>query len=327
MSQAARLTDEPGRIAALVRLMVLDTAAEPQFDKITSLVRTVLDVPIAAVSLIDNERQWFKSMQGLDATETPRNISFCTHTITSRSPLNVGDAWCDDRFRDNPLVTQNPNIRAYLGAPLQTSDGYNIGALCAIDTRQRDFSPQHEKVLEAFASLVIDELELRLIASRDALTGAMSRRAFLQRAEGQSANRNQPLSTLAIFDIDHFKSINDSHGHPFGDEVLKRVVETCVANLAGCDVIGRLGGEEFGVLFARQDLDAAHAAAERLRRAIAGLVFGSVPNLKVSASFGLAELSQGSIDAAMAEADAALYVAKRAGRNRCRSLRDVMVPA
>lgn len=327
MSQDAHLTDEPGRIAALGRLMVLDTPAEAQFDKITSLVRAVLDVPIAAVSLIDIERQWFKSMQGLDSTETARDISFCTHTITSRSPLNVGDARRDQRFRDNPLVTEDPKIRAYLGAPLKTSDGYNVGALCAVDTRQRNFSPQQEKMLETLASLVVDELELRLIASRDALTGAMSRRAFLQRVEGQLADRNQPLSTLAILDIDHFKSINDSHGHPFGDEALKRVVETCVTQLDSGDVIGRLGGEEFGVLFARQDLVAAHAAAERLRLAIAGLAFDSVPDLRVSASFGLAELNPGSVDTAMAEADAALYVAKRAGRNRCKSLRDVMAAA
>ncbi len=326
MSHDAHLTDEPGRIAALVRLMVLDTPAEAQFEKITSLVRTVLDVPVAAVSLIDVDRQWFKSIQGLDVTETPRDISFCTHTIRSRSPLNVGDARIDCRFRDNPLVTGDPNIRAYLGAPLKLSDGYNVGALCAIDTRQRDFSPQQEKTLEAFASLVVDELELRLIASRDALTGAMSRRAFLQYVEGQAADRH-PLSTLAIFDVDHFKSINDSYGHPFGDTVLKDIIQACFAELGSGDLLGRLGGEEFGVLFAGQGLDAAIASAERLRLAIAGLTFSGVPDLKVSASFGLAELRPGSIDTAMAEADAALYVAKRGGRNRCKSLRNVMVAA
>lgn len=317
MNRDLRLTDEPGRIAALNRLLVLDTPQEEQFEKITSLICTVLDVPIAAVSLIDVERQWFKSIKGLDCAQTDRDVSFCTHTITTRSALNVGDARLDPRFASNPLVTGDPYIRAYLGAPLMTSDGYNIGALCAIDRRARLFMPQQEHMLATFAALVVDELELRLIAHCDALTGAMSRRAFLDRVAIPLSGRAAGPSTLAILDIDFFKSINDCHGHPAGDMVLKSVVEACQGLLRPGDCIGRLGGEEFGLLFAGRDVVAAHAVAERLRACIAGLAFEFEPELRVTASFGLAELRGGSIEMAMSEADAALYMAKRQGRNRC----------
>ena len=182
-------------------------------------------------------------------------------------------------------------------------------------------------MLETFASLVVDELELRLIATRDALTGALSRRAFLQRVGAHMADRRQPPSTLAILDVDHFKSVNDRFGHPAGDTVLKQVVAACSGRIEAGDAIGRIGGEEFGILFAHCDLAAAHVAAERLRAAVAALGFDIGNGLRVTASFGLAELNGGTIDNAMAEADAALYVAKRDGRNRCVSLRDIMAAA
>ena len=320
MNQDMHLTDEAGRIAALNRLLVLDTPQEEQFEKITSLVCAVLDVPIAAVSLIDVDRQWFKSIKGLDCAETARDVSFCTHTIKTRSTLNVGDAERDPRFANNPLVTGDPHIRAYLGSPLMTADGYNIGALCAIDRRPRDFMPQQEKMLATFAALVVDELELRLIAHCDALTGAMSRRAFLERLTMSLSGQVPGPSTLAIMDIDFFKSINDDYGHPAGDVVLKAVVAACQSRLRPGDCFGRLGGEEFGILFASCDVSAAHAAAEQLRTSIAEIVFDFEPALQVTASFGLAELHRGSIELAMGEADAALYMAKRQGRNRCSSI-------
>lgn len=115
-----KLSDEAGRIAALKRYAVLDTPAAEPFDKITSLVKDVLGVPICAVSLVDRERQWFKSMQGLDVTETARSISFCTHTIKNDTPLLVENAEIDLLFKSNPLVVGPPYIRSYAGAPLRT---------------------------------------------------------------------------------------------------------------------------------------------------------------------------------------------------------------
>lgn len=152
-----QLFDEPSRIAALERYEILDTPAEAAFDRITSLVRKLLGVPISAVSLIDRDRQWFKSHPGLDESETPRGIAFCDHAIRSRDPLVVPDASRDARFRDNPLVTGDPNIASYAGVPLETPDGYNIGTLCAIDVRARSFDPAQIEILRDLAGLVVEQ--------------------------------------------------------------------------------------------------------------------------------------------------------------------------
>src|SRR5689334_19273757 len=132
-----KLTDEVGRVSALHRYCVLDTPPEASFDCITKLVQTHLGVPIAAMSLVDTDRQWLKSRIGLETTECPREISFCTHTIQDPEPLYIPDATLDERFARNPLVTGPPHIRSYLGVPLATPDGYHIGSLCAIDTQPR----------------------------------------------------------------------------------------------------------------------------------------------------------------------------------------------
>jgi diguanylate cyclase (GGDEF)-like protein len=316
-----KVHDEPGRLAALHRYCVLDTAPERAFDKITSLVRTVLNVPICVVSLVDEDRQWFKSAQGLDATQTPRNVSFCTHTIMTREPMAVPDATRDPRFADNPLVTGEPRIVSYLGVPLRTPDGYNVGSLCAIDTKARDHSPADLELLSNFAALVVDELELRTIAQKDFLTGTMTRRTFVEAAEAEIERfrRYRRDASLVTFDIDHFKQINDTLGHPAGDVVLKTVARTCAGGLRPNDFMGRLGGEEFGILLPEASADEAVACAERMRRAIELTHFDIGTRLRVTASFGIAPLTGDveGLDGWLAQADGAMYRAKRTGRNRC----------
>ena len=147
---------------------VVDTPPEEVFDRITRIVAEVIDVPIALVSLVDRGRQWFKSRHGLDAPETPREISFCGHTILSGDILEIEDASKDVRFRDNPLVTGGPAIRFYAGATLRTPDGFNLGTLCAIDRKPRRLSPRFRQLLRDMAMIVVDELELR-VALRAAL--------------------------------------------------------------------------------------------------------------------------------------------------------------
>lgn len=313
------LSDEPGRLAALQRYAVLDTAPERQFDKITSLVCSILGVPISAVSLVDRDRQWFKSKRGLEADETPRSVSFCSHTITLTEPLIVWNALEDDRFKRNPLVTGEPNIRSYAGVPLQTPDGYNVGALCAIDVVPRHFSDEHIELLKNFASLVVDELELRRIAERDHLTNALTRRAFVKAAESETARfqRHGRNSALILFDIDHFKNINDHYGHPAGDEVLKAISFACQEQLRSADVFGRLGGEEFGILLVESDPNQAWTTAEKFRRIIEELLVDVGQGISVTASFGVAPISASvpKCDTWISKADVALYSAKRAGRN------------
>ncbi len=316
-----KLSDEPARLASLERYDVLDTPAEGPFDKITSLVRSVLKVPISAVSLVDSDRQWFKSIQGLDTTETPRSVSFCSHAIKEAKPLVIPDAAEDERFSGNPLVLGPPHIRSYAGAPLQTPDGYNLGALCAIDTVPRNFSDEQLSILTNFAALAVDELELRRIAERDYLTSALSRRGFIgqMQKEIKRFHRSQHQSVLAIMDLDHFKAVNDDFGHPAGDAVLKDITATCIFHLRETDAFGRLGGEEFGILFSETDETGARSAVEKIRRAIERQVVPVADGIHVTASFGLAALRSNTTSAEdwITEADEALYRAKRSGRNQC----------
>jgi GAF domain-containing protein len=125
--------NEAQRLAALQRLYILDTSAEERFDRLTRLAKVMFQVPTALVSLVDADRQWFKSRQGLDACETPRDISFCGHAILQGDIFHVPDTHVDLRFSDNPLVELEPKIRMYTGAPLLTPDGLRIGTLCIID--------------------------------------------------------------------------------------------------------------------------------------------------------------------------------------------------
>ena len=153
--------DEAKRLHLLHALNLLDTPAEPVFDRITRLAAKILNVPFALVSLVDTDRQWFKSRFGLDATETPRNVAFCAHTIMQTEPMIVQDAMEDPRFKDNPLVNGNPNIRFYAGVPLLTSEGLAIGTLCAIDTKPRLLSADEIRILVDLADIVIKEVQLR----------------------------------------------------------------------------------------------------------------------------------------------------------------------
>jgi len=316
-----KLRDDDARIAALRRLDVLDTPTEEPFEKIVTLVRTVLAVPIATVTLVDRDRQWFKAQRGLDATETPRSISFCTHTVSQREPLIIEDALSDPRVADSPLVVGPPHIRSYAGIPLRTPEGYNVGALCAIDTRIRRFSPADIAILSNFANIVCDELELRMIAQVDHLTGALTRRGFVEHAEREIARsrRYGRPSSLVMLDVDHFKSVNDTHGHSTGDQVLHQIARIAEVTLRPCDVFGRLGGEEFGLLLPEINGTEALIVAERLRQAIAEhpMPLPDGGTRHVTASFGIAELSPaiGSLAAWLESADAMLYAAKSAGRN------------
>ena len=315
----ARLTDEAARIGALRRYEVLDTPPERPFDRITATVCQALDVPRAAVSLVDTDRQWLKSRFGPMSPQTPREMAFCAQTIGGRDVLVVADAQRDARFSANPLVTGAPHIRSYAGAPLMTPDGYNIGALCAIDLVPRAFTPAQLDLLEHFAGLVVGELELRQIAGQDHLTGALTRRGFLSALEAEIAVRDAigAQATLMIFDLDHFKAINDRYGHGAGDAVLRCVIETCRMELRGVGIIGRLGGEEFGVVLPRTTPAAGAETARRLCAAIAATSVG-LP-LSITASFGVQALRPPIATAAewLKTADAAMYAAKLGGRNRC----------
>ena len=152
--------DEAERLAALRALNILETAPEDRFDRITRLAARLFDVPIALVSLVDANRQWFKSCYGLSATETPRSVSFCGHAILSDDTFIIPDALLDARFADNPLVTGAPHVRFYAGQPLTGMDGLKLGTLCIIDHKPRHLSEQDREALRNLAALAQQELNL-----------------------------------------------------------------------------------------------------------------------------------------------------------------------
>jgi signal transduction histidine kinase len=150
---------EPLRLEALRSLRVLDTPQDPRLERIVLLASQLMDTPIGLVSLVDAERQWFKARLGVEASETPRDVSFCAHAILQAEPLVVENAVFDSRFADNPVVTGDPNIRFYAGAPLVTRDGYRLGTLCVADTRPRRLRPVDIAALRTLAAVAMDMLE------------------------------------------------------------------------------------------------------------------------------------------------------------------------
>ena len=167
--------DELERLAALRRYDILDTLPEQVYDDLTSLAARLCGTPIALVSLVDAERQWFKSRFGLEPVETDRAYSFCAHAIVTGEMLVVPDARQDDRFAGNPLVTSAPDIRFYAGAPLLSSDGHALGTLCVIDRRPRRLKDHDLEMLRALGRMVMSQIELRLhIAERREIERAKS---------------------------------------------------------------------------------------------------------------------------------------------------------
>lgn len=175
-------TDEPARLAALHRYRILDTAPEQRFDDLTLLASQICDTPISLITLIDSDRQWFKSRVGLDVHETSRGVAFCAHAITQPGIMQVPDATGDARFRDNPFVTGAPNIRFYAGAPLVTPDGFALGTLCVIDLKPRTLSEGQLRALDALRRQVESQLELK--RNLDELAAALAER---DRAEAAQA--------------------------------------------------------------------------------------------------------------------------------------------
>jgi diguanylate cyclase (GGDEF)-like protein/PAS domain S-box-containing protein len=459
---------ESSRLRALRRYDILDTLPEEAFDRITALATKILRAPMALVTFIDGDRQWFKSTRGIDGLETSRDVAFCAHAIMEDEALVVNDAREDPRFSDNPHVLGEPHVRFYAGAPLRTPDGHKLGSLCVIDTRPRTPSPEDRALLESLAAIVMDELELRRttqtlekqahavdaalqeaernrhlferiahtspeviylldlasrqnvyanrnagaqlgytpeeiaalgdnllptilhpddlpavlahfsefdsmtdddnteityrvrgvdgdyrwfrahenvfsrhrdgrpkeilgiaadiselkrietrlaeLATTDELTGIANQRGFRERlnqlvAEGERGR----AFALCIVDADHFKRINDTLGHPVGDQALATMARVLAKSIRRVDHVARYGGEEFSVLFVDVDEATAAILAERMRRAVEAIA----EPVHLTASFGVAAYRRGnSVADLLKAADRALYAAKQQGRNR-----------
>ena len=262
--------NETDRINTLRSLKILDTQAEERFDRLTRLAARMFDVPIALVSLIDEDRQWFKSATGLDAAETHRDISFCGHAILGDEIFNIPDATQDERFADNPLVTMDPSIRLYVGCPLKAHDGAKLGTLCLIDQKPRELSKEDLQALRDLADMAEQELAASQLATLDDLTMISNRRGFAMLAEKtlqMSARNGLPASLIAI-DLDKFKQINDQFGHAEGDKALIAFTDILKNTFRESDLYARMGGDEFSVLLTNTTEEQALDSMMRLRNQV-----------------------------------------------------------
>jgi len=316
--QSVDSTPETARLEKLAEFDILDTPNEEAFDRVARLISQIFGVEIGIVSMIDGHRQWYKAVRGLESKEMQISETFCRFTMAGDAPMVVEDAATDARFADSPLVNNGTGIRFYAGVPLRTRDGYNLGTLCAIDPKPRQFGAKDVAIMEELARVVMRDLELSQRVAVDELTGALLRPTFKAEARRylSLAGRNNEPVTALVFDLDHFKAINDEHGHATGDAVLAAVGAACREQLRSSDFLGRLGGEEFAILLPNTDIDGGAQVASKLREAVAGLSarFG----FTVSASFGVAARGGkfDDIEAMLDRADQAMYAAKRNGRNQ-----------
>lgn len=262
--------DEEIRLKTLRSLNILDTSPEERFDRLTRMAQRLFNVPIALVSLVDENRQWFKSCLGLPVRETPRDISFCGHTILDDEMLIIPDATKDERFADNPLVINEPHIRFYAGCPLRFTDGNRLGTLCIIDTKPRNFSNDDIESLKDLASTAERELAAIALATSDELTKIPNRRGFMMLSQ-HSLNlcmRQQMPATLVFIDLNKFKQINDMFGHAEGDDVLKTFANLICNECRESDLFARLGGDEFVILFTNATTSAAEETIIRLQQSL-----------------------------------------------------------
>lgn len=337
--------NEAARLRALASTQLLGTPEQEIFDNIARLASTIARTPVALITLVDDDRQWFLSHIGLAQRETSRSVAFCAHAIARDEMMIVEDAAADPRFRDNPLVAGEPHIRFYAGVPLVLPSGEALGTLCVIDRQPRSLDATTREALTTLARSALGEIELRRriirleaeierrqeaeahihhLATRDPLTALPNRSTFGDRLDQQlrQARRNGSRLAVMFVDLDRFKLINDTLGHDVGDGALVIAAERLSRALRECDTVARLGGDEFAVIVSglAASGDAEPIADKLIHELLAPFVVRG-HRLRVDASIGIALFPEhgdtgGSL---LRHADLAMYQAKQLGGGRCAS--------
>lgn len=339
--------NETERLRALQRYAILDSPEEEPYANIAWLAAVSCGTPMALLEFVDGERAWLKARIGLEIRETPRAQAFGAHAILQPAELLVvNDTAADERFANNPLVTADPHIRYYAGAPLVTPEGYALGALAVCDRTARELSAARLQVLRALSRQVVALLEqrrelgelrahawqlehdrrhieavkteLEAKSTTDTLTGVRNRRAFdlaLAQEVARSERQGVPLSLLLI-DIDRFRAFNKAYGPGAGDKTLQAVAALLAHGTRQFDLIARYEDAKFAVILTNTGEEDATNAGERLRRQVESAVWKPAG---ISVSVGVATC-EGEVEPAqlLAEAEEALQQAKQAGRNLVR---------
>lgn len=344
--------DEARRQAALDAYAVVDTVPEQAYDDIVRLAVTLCDAPAAAISLIDHDRQWFKAQIGLDVRQTSRDEAICERAIHQPDRmLVIEDVQAHADIPQPPLRVDDAPLRFYAGVPLLSPDGHALGTVCVLDNKPRTLTAAQREGLEVLARQTQHLLELRRYAmeqrrllsereafaqrledaradlqrrndllqhsaTHDALTGLLNRAALAQLRDNPDAMRRlqQAPYTLMLLDVDHFKDVNDRHGHLLGDRALRAVADAVAASIREHDIAVRYGGEEFLILLPDTRAASAMQVAERIRQRIASAPLPFA--LTVSIGLAAGEPTRDWSELVFDRADQALYRAKAAGRNR-----------
>ncbi len=309
---------EAERQAALDEHHILDTEPDEDFNRITRLASQMLGVPIALISLVDRQRQWFLSRVGLEASETPREQAFCAHAICSDDVMVVSDATEDERFKDNPLVTGDPHIRFYAGVPLQTRSGFNLGTLCVISPQPRLLASGEHQLLQDLAGMVTQYLESRRNGYLCPLTGIQNRRPFFEagQREFQRARQSGEALTLMLFGLDEFHGFRARFGQQQGDRVLQVVARQLQTDFGESALYGRVSEDEFAVLRTGQKGQEVTDLAEGVRSGLAlrGWVVEGVRHpLPVSRSLACLRSEDAGFKDLFQRAEAALNQARLSG--------------
>jgi diguanylate cyclase (GGDEF)-like protein len=320
--------NESFRLSTVSDYRVLDSKNDARFDNLVQIAAAHFNMPIAVVSLVDAERQWLKAAVGVAMADTPRQDTFCAHTIMAPDDiLVVEDARRDDRFRDKPMVTGAPHIRFYAGAPIIAANGTVLGAVCVLDHVPRRFGADDRAMLARLAGVARSLLDLhrrnellRERAERDPLTGLLNRRGLEAKLDQRlKAAINGEGCGLLYLDLDHFKQVNDSHGHATGDYLLEEIASRLRDAVRPGDSVARIGGDEFAIVLAHPvDQVIMELVAQKVLWActVPVKLHGAMirPSLTVGGALAPRDaIMPGDL---LRKADRELYRAKRSGRGR-----------
>jgi len=313
--------NEDFRITTLHLLNILDTVSEERFDRLTRLAKRLFGISFAMINLVDVNRVWTKSSQGIEITEVLREQSFCGHTVLSDDILIVPDASSDQRFCDNPFVTGDPKVRFYAGVPLVVANGSKVGTLCLIDRSPRSLSDEDQELLKDLGKIAEQELIALRMATIDDLTQISNRRGFISLAVHaiNLCKRMQKPASLFFFDLDLFKEINDRYGHAEGDRALIGFSQILKQAFRESDVIGRLGGDEFVALLTNSNYESSNLILKRLDKIRQEYNQKVSRGYEILCSVGIVEFDphrHNSIEDLLAEADQLMYAQKQNKRQR-----------
>lgn len=325
--------NEAARLEALRGLEILDTPAEAIYDDVVTLAAAICRTPMAIINFVDADRQWGKALIGLESSEAPREVSFCSRAILAPDELFVvPDTHADPEWADNPMVTGDADVRFYAGAPIVTSGGHALGTVCVADHVTREFTDEQRSALQVLARQTAAHLdlratsraladandELRRMAVRDGLTGLANRVLLHDRLTLALGVRRRTGRDVGVLfgDLNGFKAINDTHGHAAGDELLRIVARRLALAARETDTVARYAGDEFVVVC--PDLQAPPNLGPIVARAHAAVcrpatIFGLEITPRISLGSALATDADDA-DALLARADAAMYDVKRADR-------------